>query len=79
MSAKHLAWFTSSYSDNEGGQCVEVAIAWRKSSHSTNEGGQCVEVAACPDAIHVRDSKNPDAPHLTLTPTTWAAFLAAHL
>jgi hypothetical protein len=23
----HLAWFTSSYSGNEGGECVEVAVA----------------------------------------------------
>jgi Domain of unknown function (DUF397) len=69
MSAKDLAWFKSSYSGNEGGECVEVAIAWRKSSHSTNE------VAACPGAVHVRDSKTPTAPHLTLPPTAWTAFL----
>ncbi|MEV6313697.1 DUF397 domain-containing protein [Streptomyces sp. NPDC051776] len=40
-----LAWFTSSYSSNEGGNCVEVAFTWRKSSYSDNEGGACVEVA----------------------------------
>ncbi|MEU6082202.1 DUF397 domain-containing protein [Streptomyces sp. NPDC047108] len=40
-----LAWFKSSYSNSEGGACVEVAIAWRKSSYSSSGGGECVEVA----------------------------------
>ncbi|RAJ59924.1 uncharacterized protein DUF397 [Streptomyces sp. Amel2xB2] len=39
-------WFKSSYSDNEGGACVEVALDWRKSSYSSGEGGNCIEVAA---------------------------------
>ncbi|MFF2425792.1 DUF397 domain-containing protein [Streptomyces mirabilis] len=34
-----------------------------------------MEVATCPSTIHVRDSKNTDGPHLTLSPTTWADFL----
>jgi hypothetical protein len=70
-----LSWFKSSYSDNEGGQCIEVAVSWRKSSYSSNEGGQCVEVAACPGTIHVRDSKDPEGPALSFTPDEWAAFL----
>lgn len=53
-----------------------TALRWVKSSYSGSEGGNCVEVAAQPHAIHVRDSKTPDAPHLTVTPTTWSAFLA---
>ena len=40
-----LAWFKSSYSNSEGGACVEVALSWRKSSYSNSEGGNCVEVA----------------------------------
>ncbi|RLL70113.1 DUF397 domain-containing protein [Streptomyces sp. Z26] len=43
-----LDWFKSSYSGDEGGECVEVAVAapvWFKSSYSSNEGGACVEVA----------------------------------
>ncbi|MFI0779805.1 DUF397 domain-containing protein [Streptomyces sp. NPDC021212] len=40
-----LAWFKSSYSDTQGGACVEVALSWRKSSYSNSEGGACVEVA----------------------------------
>lgn len=75
MSTAH-AWFKSSYSGDEGGACLEVAYEWRKSSYSADEGGQCVEVAAHPAAVHVRDSKNPEGPALSLPPTAWAAFTA---
>ncbi|WP_328397969.1 DUF397 domain-containing protein [Streptomyces sp. NBC_00390] len=71
-----LEWFKSSYSGSEGGECIEVAYAWRKSSYSSDEGGACVEVAAHPAAVHVRDSKNPDGPMLTLAPATWSDFTA---
>jgi hypothetical protein len=38
-------WRTSSHSNTQGGDCVEVAqIPWRKSSRSTTQGGDCVEV-----------------------------------
>ncbi|WP_392874360.1 DUF397 domain-containing protein [Streptomyces sp. LN499] len=67
-------WFKSSYSGSEGGACLEVAYDWQKSSYSYSDGGQCVEVATHPTAIHVRDSKNPDGPTLTVAPTTWSAF-----
>ncbi|MEU6704432.1 DUF397 domain-containing protein [Streptomyces wuyuanensis] len=40
-----LTWFKSSYSDSEGGDCVEVALDRRRSSHSDGRGGDCVEVA----------------------------------
>ncbi|WP_427921817.1 DUF397 domain-containing protein [Streptomyces sp. cg40] len=71
-----LQWFKSSYSGSEGGACLEVAYTWRKSSYSGSEGGQCLEVAACPHAVHIRDSKNPEnsSPTLTVSPTAWAAF-----
>ncbi|OEJ25675.1 DUF397 domain-containing protein [Streptomyces agglomeratus] len=69
-----LEWFKSSYSSEQGGACLEVAYAWRKSTHSHDEGGACVEIAACPTAVHVRDSKVPDGPSLTLTPATWSHF-----
>jgi hypothetical protein len=69
-------WFKSSYSGSEGGACLEVAYDWRKSSYSGSEGGDCVEVAPCPHAVHIRDSKNPAGPILTLPPTAWAAFTA---
>ncbi|MFF4062490.1 DUF397 domain-containing protein [Streptomyces sp. NPDC001668] len=79
MSAEALQWFKSTYSGDEGGQCLEVAIAWRKSTYSGSEGGQCVEVATCPHTIHIRDSKNPEdtAPTLQVTPATWTAFTTA--
>ncbi|MFE6978995.1 DUF397 domain-containing protein [Streptomyces sp. NPDC057682] len=73
MSTTHM-WFKSSYSGSEGGECLEVAYDWRKSSHSGSDGGECVEVAAHPAAIHVRDSKNPEGPSLSLAPAAWAAF-----
>ncbi|MFJ6465778.1 DUF397 domain-containing protein [Streptomyces sp. NPDC091387] len=73
MSTAHT-WFKSSYSSEEGGACLEVAYDWRKSSYSSEQGGACVEVAAHPRAVHVRDSKNPEGPALTLAPATWAAF-----
>ncbi|MBY8887774.1 DUF397 domain-containing protein [Streptomyces sp. PTM05] len=70
-----LVWFKSSYSGNEGGQCVEVALEWRKSTYSGNQGGDCVEVAACPSVIHIRDSKDPDGPALAFDPAQWSAFV----
>ncbi|MET7897103.1 DUF397 domain-containing protein [Streptomyces mirabilis] len=75
MSTSELAWFKSSYSSSGSGDCVEVALSWHKSSYSSSGDGDCVEVATCPSTIHVRDSKNTDGPHLTLSPTTWADFL----
>ncbi|MEU3352272.1 DUF397 domain-containing protein [Streptomyces sp. NPDC037389] len=70
-----LDWFKSSYSEEGGEACVEVAFAWRKSSYSGDDGGACVEVATCPDTIHVRDSKlELRAPRLDVTPAAWAAF-----
>jgi hypothetical protein len=47
---------------------------WRKSSYS-NWNNQCVEVAQAGATIAVRDSKNPDAGHLTFTTAEWQAFL----
>ncbi|MBL1105487.1 DUF397 domain-containing protein [Streptomyces sp. 5-8] len=75
MTIEQLSWFKSSHSSGEGGQCLELAYTWRKSSHSDGEGGDCVEVAPHPAAIHIRDSKRPAAPHLTVGPAAWSAFL----
>ncbi|WP_030382720.1 MULTISPECIES: DUF397 domain-containing protein [unclassified Streptomyces] len=72
-----LKWFKSSYSDSEGGNCVEIAQAWFKSSYSDNEGGACVEVAHG-DVVHVRDSKAaPTGPELRIAAPAWSAFVAA--
>ncbi|MGY0018130.1 DUF397 domain-containing protein [Streptomyces sp. YJ-C3] len=72
-----LVWFKSSFSSSSNGEdCVEVALDWRKSSYSdSSDGNDCVEVAPTPTTIHIRDSKNPDGPRLTATPSTWTAFL----
>ncbi|MEU5347706.1 DUF397 domain-containing protein [Streptomyces sp. NPDC020766] len=72
-----MLWFKSSYSDDGGGNCLEVAYAWRKSSYSDGGGGNCVEVALHPRAIHVRDSKNPGGPDVTVSGEAWAVFTSA--
>lgn len=51
---------------------------WRKSSYSNANGGSCVEVADdYPGAVPVRDSKDPQGPTLTFTPTAWTAFISS--
>ncbi|NUP21446.1 MAG: DUF397 domain-containing protein [Streptomyces sp.] len=50
-------------------------LAWFKSSYSSGSEGDCVEVATSPTTIHVRDSKTPSEPHLTLSPKTWQTFV----
>lgn len=48
---------------------------WRKSSYSNGNGGACVEVArSLPDAVAVRDSKDPDGPRLAFAADQWQAF-----
>lgn len=50
---------------------------WRKSSYSGGSGGNCVEVATnLPGVVAIRDSKNPGAPALLLTPAQWRTFTA---
>ncbi|WP_314612156.1 DUF397 domain-containing protein [Streptomyces stackebrandtii] len=76
MNTTDLAWFKSSYSSSEGGNCIEIAYDWRKSSYSSSEGGECLEVAAHPTTVHLRDSKNPHGPQLAVNPATWSAFVS---
>ncbi|MCF3107055.1 DUF397 domain-containing protein [Streptomyces roseoverticillatus] len=73
-----LQWRKSSYSDGGGGDCVEVAADWRKSTYSSDNGGDCVEVGRRPDRspVHIRDSKNPTGPALTVSLPTWSTFLS---
>ncbi|MGW7196251.1 DUF397 domain-containing protein [Streptomyces chryseus] len=73
-----LVWFKSSYSGNTGGDCVEVAYDWHKSSHSEAEDAACVEVAACPHAVHVRDSKVTDGPTFAVRPGAWGVFVESY-
>ncbi|MFJ6723876.1 DUF397 domain-containing protein [Streptomyces sp. NPDC091281] len=73
-------WRKSSYSGDQGGDCVECAplgiLTWTKSSYSSDQGGECVEVAGTPcDAVAVRDSKVPAGARLALAPAVFSAFV----
>jgi hypothetical protein len=48
---------------------------WRKSTRSV-AAGECVEVAFLPEAVAVRDSKDPDGPMLRVDARTWREFVA---
>ncbi|QFG24757.1 DUF397 domain-containing protein [Actinomadura sp. WMMB 499] len=51
-------------------------IHWRKSSHSDTSGNECVEVADLAVGLGVRDSKNPEGGHLTVSRRTFATLLS---
>ncbi|MFI0505052.1 DUF397 domain-containing protein [Streptomyces albogriseolus] len=77
-------WRKSSYSNGDGGDCVEVAEAfpgaarWRKSTYSNGDGGNCLEVCDAHTAVvPVRDSKVPGGPVLTVTAQAWTSFVAS--
>lgn len=72
-----IVWRKSSYSGNQGGNCIETAVLWRKSSYSGNQGGECVETAVLDQAIGVRDSKDTRRGHLTLSVASWSALTAS--
>ncbi|MFD4968748.1 DUF397 domain-containing protein [Streptomyces sp. NPDC058424] len=76
-----LQWRKSSYSGDQGGDCVECAplgaLTWRKSSYSGDQGGNCLEIAEMPEVtVAVRDSKTPAGPVLTLAPAVFTEFLS---
>ncbi|MER0244175.1 DUF397 domain-containing protein [Streptomyces sp. HSW2009] len=54
-------WVKSSYSDGDGGQCLDWAP-----DHATATG-----------AVPVRDSKDPSGPALAFEPTAWNAFITS--
>ncbi|MFE7276659.1 DUF397 domain-containing protein [Streptomyces sp. NPDC057623] len=49
---------------------------YRKASYS-DDAAECVEVATnIPTTVAIRDSKQINGPHISIRPTTWAAFQA---
>ncbi|MFF9626278.1 DUF397 domain-containing protein [Streptomyces griseosporeus] len=58
---------------------MSADLNWFKSSYSGSQGGECLEIAPTPHTIHIRDSKSPTTPHLTLSPATWTTFLGSPL
>ncbi|MGH3863542.1 DUF397 domain-containing protein [Actinokineospora sp.] len=63
-------WRKSSFSASDA-NCVE--IAWRKSGFSGD--ANCVEIAWRADTAGIRDSKRPEAGHLTLSAPAYRAFI----
>ncbi|MEW2396452.1 DUF397 domain-containing protein [Streptomyces sp. NPDC046862] len=53
-------------------------LRWFKSSYSNASGGECLEVAHDRElrTTHIRDSKNPTGPALTVSGAAWSGFLA---
>jgi hypothetical protein len=47
---------------------------WRRSSRC--QQSNCVEVRFLDDAVHVRQSRDPDGRFLQFTAAEWSAFLA---
>lgn len=72
-------WRTSSYSSDQGGDCVACAplggAVWRTSRHSGDQGGDCVEVAETPRLVAVRDSKVPEGDVLHFPARVFSAFV----
>ncbi|GAB2572667.1 hypothetical protein GCM10027168_01890 [Streptomyces capparidis] len=54
-------WHSSSYSQVNGGECVQWAPGYAKAQ----------------GIVPVRDSKDPAGPALTFSPDGWASFVAA--
>jgi hypothetical protein len=54
---------------------IRSTCTWRKSSYSDSEGAECVEVAEATAAVHIRDSKDPEGPILTVPRGGWTDFL----
>ena len=77
MTDNSARWRKSTYSGNNGGNCVEVGnAAWRKSSYSGNNGGACVEVGSAVRAVVVRDTTNRAGAVLRVSAGAWRALLA---
>lgn len=67
--------FRKSTYSGAGQDCVEVAD-FHTSTHS-GHGQNCVAVAESSTGAAIRDSKYPDAGHLSFSAAEWTAFLTA--
>ena len=67
MDLSKARWRKSTFSGDNGGNCVEVAEL-TSGLESTRPGHDDTLIA-------VRDSKDPDGPKLLFTPAEWDAFL----
>ncbi|MGW8528409.1 MULTISPECIES: DUF397 domain-containing protein [Nocardiopsidaceae] len=77
LETSDFQWRKSSYSSNQGGECVEVALDWRKSRYSSGQSGDCAEVADGDCHMHLRDSKNPGLGHFSFGSGEWSSFLGS--
>ncbi|MFL1377683.1 DUF397 domain-containing protein [Nocardiopsis protaetiae] len=75
-------WTKSSYSNGEGGNCVEarsftLTDQWAKSSYSNGEGGDCVEARGMVtySRVGIRDTQNRHLGHLEIPAAEWTALL----
>jgi hypothetical protein len=67
MDLSQARWRKSTFSGNNGGDCVEVA--------ELTSGSENAHPGHDDALIAVRDSKDPDGPKLFFTPAEWDAFL----
>ncbi|MFJ8752199.1 DUF397 domain-containing protein [Streptomyces sp. NPDC102441] len=63
---QELRWWKSSYSGQNGGDCIECAV-----SPSTSA------VASTQDVVFVRDSKEPHGANLHFPKASWNSFITA--
>lgn len=79
MELSRVQWRKSSFSGDNGGNCVEVAELGHVTLTSAAGGGDVVAGPAHKTGhgrlIAVRDSKDPDGPKLFFTSDEWSAFL----
>ncbi|QKW35813.1 DUF397 domain-containing protein [Actinomadura sp. NAK00032] len=47
---------------------------WRTSTHS-GQNGACMNIPHTAGAVAIRDSKDPNAGHLAVSPQAWTAFV----
>lgn len=69
-----MSWRISPYSTS-GSNCVEAYGPWRTSTYS-GETAYCVETSSSAATVRVRDTKDRERGHITVSDSTWSAFLA---